>query len=83
MAVGDLVNAEREELPLAERWTGRRLSVLVTPNPPLGGGGFDGVSCPSMTFCAATGAQGSSQGILTFTEVWQAGKWQVVPSPSP
>jgi hypothetical protein len=84
MAVGSVVlSPENALVPLADHWDGHRLSMLSPLPSPRGGSGFDAVSCPSPALCVATGAQTTSAGIETFTEVWQHGVWRIVPSPTP
>ena len=83
MAVGNRVTSTLNQFPVSERWNGHRLSLLVTPSPPLTASGLDSVSCPRPALCVAVGGYSNNQGLFTLTEVWHAGKWRIVPSPSP
>ena len=83
MAVGEDVSAAGPLTTLAEHWNGRQWSILSSPNPLASNSEFFGVSCRRLTLCVATGISGVSQGIVTLSEVWQGGKWRVVPTVSP
>lgn len=55
VAVGSWMNAAGATLPLAESASGRRWSILSTPQLASTGGGLVAVSCPSTNRCTAAG----------------------------
>jgi hypothetical protein len=57
--------------------------MLSSPNPLASDSEFFGVSCRRLTLYVATGISRTSQGIVTLSEVWQGGKWRIVPTVSP
>lgn len=83
MAVGNRVTDTLSQFPISEYWHDHRLSLLFTRNPPFADSGLDGVSCPRPALCVAVGGHSGNRGLLTLTEVWRAGRWHFVPSPSP
>jgi hypothetical protein len=73
---------------LAERWNGTRWRILPAPTPKGAVfSGLGGVSCPSPSFCMASGAYSTSSSpdgpVKSFTERWNGKKWAIVPSPNP
>jgi subtilisin family serine protease len=96
MAVGNYKEGGKLK-PLAMRWDGSSWSLLTVPTPTPAGpavlpnGVFNGVSCPSATYCVAVG-QYVNRGVppkefepseeTTLVEVWNGTAWSVQPSPS-
>jgi hypothetical protein len=70
---------------LAERWNGKRWTILPTPNPPGAVQSFlGGVSCTSPSACTAIGEQHSAAGIVhTLAERWNGAAWRIQPTPNP
>ena len=64
---------------LAERWDGTRWTIQATPNPPQGGGGLNGVACPSASTCTAVGESNAG----TLAERWDGTSWRIQPTPAP
>ena len=84
MAVGAFGNSSGNASTLAESWDGARWSVVPSPNPVPGGGGFRGVSCVSKDACVAVGFSGSNTGVhTTLAESWNGSHWSVLPSRNP
>jgi hypothetical protein len=80
-AVGSYVNALSAVVPLVERWNGTTWSVETIPVPEgVPGNEFQGVSCPSTTFCVAVGSGSTG---ATLTESWNGKSWSIQKSPSP
>ena len=84
MVVGYLYHQETGEIEtIAERWDGKRLSVVPTPNGKSGGS-FSAVTCVSASNCTAVGAA-----IATFpTRVamvahWDGHHWSAVSTHDP
>jgi hypothetical protein len=74
---------------LAESWSGKRWSVVPTPNggPTRDYDNLNGVSCASRLFCVAVGTYGLKTAHRLFSsktlvEVWNGTRWSVVPSPN-
>jgi hypothetical protein len=44
---------------------------------------LDGVSCPNLSFCMATGGYQKNGGSFTLAEEWDGSTWSISPSPSP
>lgn len=70
---------------LAERWNGRTWRIQVTPNPA---GAQDavmtGVSCPTITACAAVGdARSEVPGGAPLAERWRLNAWVIQPTQNP
>lgn len=65
----------------AERWNGRRWSILAVPDPSTGAGGasVSGVSCASATFCVAAATDGDQDALL---DTWNGIRWTVAKSPT-
>jgi hypothetical protein len=55
-AVGSAVFPGPGPGPLVENWNGTRWSVTPSPNPLIGTGSFNAVSCTSATACTAVGS---------------------------
>jgi hypothetical protein len=70
---------------LAERWNGKRWTILPTPNPAKAVQSFlNGVSCTSPSACTAIGEQHSAAGIVhTLAERWNGATWRIQPTPDP
>ena len=70
---------------LAERWNGKRWTLLPTPNPGGAVQSFlNGVSCTSPTACTAIGEQHSASGIVhTLAERWDGVTWSIQATPNP
>src|SRR5205823_1858450 len=60
---------------LAERWDGRRWSVLPTNAAADDRSVLTGVSCVSTDFCAAVGSHFTADGSRGLTEVWNGRAW--------
>jgi hypothetical protein len=69
-AVGYRISGSGKQLPLAERWNGRRWAVEPTP----GTGALASVSCPSASACVAVG------GGLAVR--WNGAAWTALPAPA-
>jgi hypothetical protein len=79
------------DLPLVERWTGRRWSLENTPNPrpDLFNSTLYAVSCTSRTACMAVGLRSiaSEENPVTgsvpapLAERWNGQRWSITPSP--
>jgi hypothetical protein len=70
---------------LAERWNGKRWTILPSPNPAGAMQSFlNGVSCTSPSACTAIGEQHSASGIVhTLAERWDGATWRIQPTPNP
>ena len=70
---------------LAERWNGKRWTILPTPNPQGAVQSFLGpVSCTAPSACTAIGEQHSAAGIVhTLAERWNGTAWRIQPTPNP
>jgi hypothetical protein len=79
-AVGWYENVDTEAVgpALAERWDGKRWSILSLPASP--GAAFSDVSCTSSTACTAVG--GDSAG-APLAERWDGMGWSIQPIPTP
>jgi hypothetical protein len=64
VAVGQKNIKAADQLPLAERWNGRRWLIQSTPGAPR----LIAVSCPSRTACAAIG-------VTDGAEAWNGKSW--------
>jgi hypothetical protein len=75
---------EGPDLPLAERWNGRRWSVQSTPIPAgAAGAQLNVVSCGSRISCVAIGTYSTWAGRqLMFAERWNGKNWSIQPSPA-
>jgi hypothetical protein len=59
--------------------------IAQAPQPP-GGGGFEGVSCPTVTVCVAVGYRNDGPGTEpdgTLAELWNGKAWTIQPTPNP
>jgi hypothetical protein len=79
LSVGDFFDPSPgvQEQTLATLWNGTALSVVPSANPSATFDEFDGVSCVTMTFCAAVGSTQSpfpspSQPLI---EMWNGTAW--------
>ena len=70
---------------LAERWNGKRWTILPTPNPAKSVQSFlNGVSCTSPSACTAIGEQHSAARIVhTLAERWDGATWRIQHTPNP
>jgi alpha-tubulin suppressor-like RCC1 family protein len=84
-ATGLWVNASSTTVTLAERWDGSKWAIQSTPNPEgAEESELIGVSCTSVTACAATGAYINSSGVqVPLAEAWNGSKWETQSAPSP
>ncbi len=85
-AVGYYANSSGLDVTLAERWNGTKWAIQSTPNPSGNGisnGELEGVSCPSLTACTATGYYFSSSAEATLAERWNGKKWVIQSTPNP
>jgi hypothetical protein len=60
--------------------------VIAHVPQPAGGGGFDGVSCPTVTTCVAVGYQNAGPGTEpagTLAEAWNGNDSRIQPTPNP
>ncbi len=81
-AVGSYyTNIQSNGTTLAEKWNGTAWAIQSTPTL-TGGGGFDGVSCPSASLCIAVGNIVTSGANLA--EEWNGSAWskQTIPAGS-
>ncbi|HET7014222.1 MAG TPA: hypothetical protein VFI65_09940 [Streptosporangiaceae bacterium] len=72
VAVGEVTTKSGRQRALAEHWNGKIWQITPTPN--LAGKQLielNSVSCPSTTFCLATGTYAGG----TFAEVWNGKSW--------
>lgn len=72
-------------LPLAEKWNGKRWSATPVPGPATGSNpALSSVSCATVSSCVAVGSSSDSSGIhQIFSEIWNGGSWSMVPVPTP
>jgi hypothetical protein len=85
MAVGRYFNRSGRVVTLAERWNGRRWTILPTPNPAGAAGGIlAGVSCTSSSACMAVGnpVENSYESTGTLIERWNGRRWRILPTPA-
>jgi len=78
-AVGQKTNRAGIVVPLAERWNGTAWRVQPTPSGAAGRV-FGGVSCPTGSFCMATGGPGQPRPLA---ERWNGKTWRILPIPAP
>jgi hypothetical protein len=85
LAVGVTLDKRGFHGPLAERWRGKRWTVLSPPVPRGAKSAqlFD-VSCASSTRCMAAGRYTTASGLTTtFSESWNGKKWAIPRTPTP
>lgn len=84
-AVGYYKSHAGTELPLAERWNGRRWSVQPVPAPSgAAGSGLGAVSCPTTRRCVAVGGYTTGAGTEDLViERWNGSSWRVQQAPVP
>jgi hypothetical protein len=70
---------------LAERWDGRRWTIVATPNPPGTRVSFlSAISCTSVGACTAVGYAAHRSGLAaTLIERWNGSRWTIQQSPTP
>ncbi len=89
--VGSYLNSAGQIVPLARLWNGTssfRQEIITSPAgfSSQAGPSLDGVSCVSVTFCAAVGTtthSGSPNGDTIFAEQWSGSSWTEQPIPAP
>jgi hypothetical protein len=74
------------DLPLVERWSGRRWFIQKTPNPrSLDDSTLYAVSCTSHMACMAVGARGvppqQDPVSAPLAERWNGARWSITPTP--
>lgn len=84
IAVGYLTTELGIQVPLAEEWNGSTWRIQSTPSP---GGAqasvLNGVSCRSLTTCAAVGQTTNSTGAVDpLAEAWTGTAWQIQKTPT-
>ena len=68
---------------LVERMTGTTWAIMSSPNPAgATDAELNGVSCPTLTACFATGRYDTAAGNVTLVEQWAGTTWAVVSSPN-
>jgi hypothetical protein len=73
------------ERPLAERWNGKSWTIVAAADTKASAciaySGFDGISCPTLTFCSAVGVvKDRLAGVSrTLAEVWDGRTWTLLP----
>jgi hypothetical protein len=84
-AAGFYVDSSGIQQTVAENWNGSTWAIQAAPSPS-GSVGADlyGISCASMTNCAAAGQSVNSSGAtVTLAESWTGGTWAIEATPSP
>ena len=83
VSVGDFIDADGRQLPLAQRWNGARWERQPIPNLANATESFlTGVSCTSASACVAVGyARTGNEPLTTFAEHWDGMAWQLTPTP--
>ena len=82
-AVGSNIIANHLE-PLAESWNGTSWSIQATQHRVDGtDGGLNGVSCVSLSVCAAVGSNSVANHQETLVESWNGTSWSIQPTPNP
>jgi len=84
-AVGDSLNLQGGDAPLAEHWNGTAWTQQLVPPPPgAAAPNLSGVSCATATFCAAVGTSDSQNPNLTtaIAEIWNGSTWSPVSVPA-
>jgi hypothetical protein len=79
VAVGFASNGSFNQT-LIEQWNGTTWSIVSSPNPSVSANAyFDGVSCPSESFCVAGGSTDAGGGSLytTLIEQWNGSTWSL------
>ena len=64
-----------DQLPLVERWNGRRWQRQNAPKLP--GETLDGVSCPSRTGCTVVGTFSQHRRTVLFAARWNGARWKI------
>jgi hypothetical protein len=87
-AVGTSLNTAGIKVVLAERWNGRTWQRQPAPNPagdtvPAVAPDLHGVSCPTVSFCAAVGAYHLGVAQINLAESWNGRRWTSQPFPFP
>jgi hypothetical protein len=70
---------------LAERWNGRKWSLLASPTPPASSDSqYGGISCASAAACTAAGSYLDAAGhSRTLAEAWNGTAWHIQATPNP
>jgi len=67
---------------LALKWNGTKWTTVASPDPGTGQNNLlEAVSCPSATFCMATGYYNNGTTNQTLMLRWNGTRWATVPSP--
>ncbi len=83
MALGSYVSTAERGVPLAERWNGRRWS-MVPIGPRSGNAGYGPVFCWTRADCIAVGGQTSrGQQPRTVVQRWNGAHWSAAPAFNP
>ncbi len=87
MTVGTPASSSGVGLPLIEVYRSgvwSEMAAAPLPSDTLGGG-LDGVSCVSTSFCVAVGGYnpGGGGGVLSLVEKFNGTSWSLMPSPNP
>ena len=85
MAVGSYNAHVAVSATLTERWNGRALAVLPSPNPRGASSSvLNAISCASVSRCVAVGFYTNAKQVaLTLAESWNGSDWSITPIPSP
>jgi Bacterial Ig-like domain (group 3) len=74
---------QANDQPLAEQFDGSAWSIVATPGPS-GTSQLGSISCASLSFCEAVGANwlpGTQGGTTPLIETWDGSSWSIAPSP--
>jgi hypothetical protein len=81
--VGSTGTRHDTDRALAERWNGRRWTVVPVPSPgDYGATELTGLACSGGSACIAVGQRGAGQG-GTLVERWNGRRWSVQDAPNP
>ncbi len=84
LAVGYYTSTSGSDRTLTERWNGTKWSILSSPTPSGSDSYLNDVSCPTASYCVATGSTYPATGPgRTLVERWNGSGWAIVASPSP
>ncbi len=82
IAVGYSDNGSVDQT-LIEQWNGTSWSIVASPNTsPTNDNDLYGVSCTSVSFCAAVGTAENGTAEQTLAERWNGASWSIVASPN-
>ena len=74
---------QANDQPLAEQFDGSTWSIVAIPGPS-GTSQLGSISCASLSFCEAVGANslpGTQGGTTPLIETWDGSSWSIAPSP--